>query len=278
MNRPEHPHADVLADHHARLLAGAEQAAVQRHLAGCPGCQRVVAELDEVSRLLAAEGHRPVTMPASVAARLDGALAEESAQRSDRGAVEGGEHRSVAVTSLASRRTSGEPFGRRRVWPALAAAAAVVVVSAVGFQVMQGQGQGADSAASGGGAQDSVQEGGAAAAPESDDSSPESGVPSTPTDALKAAPEFRSTSRSSVAELTALARALARGNTEMAVRARGVCATPLDDSGNFASAAVPVSLIRWQGRPAILQVDVAGHRLVVLDCETARQRLFSTTY
>ncbi len=268
MNGPEHPHVDALADHHEGLLAGDEQAAVQRHVAGCADCQRFVAQLDEVSRLLSAEGQRPVTMPTSVATRLEGALAGEAAQRSGRVAGDGA-HRSAAVTSLASRRTPGERSGSRRVWPVLAAAAAVVVVSAVGIQVMQGGG-GADNAARGGGsAEDAVQEGGAAAAPEKGDTPTEGNVKSE-------IPSFRGTSPASVAALSALARDLADGNPQPALSVVGVCVTTT--TNDFGAATRPVSLIQWRGKPAILEVDVARHRLVVLDCKLPGRRLFTTTY
>ncbi len=269
MNGPEHPHVDALADHHAGLLAGDEQAPVQQHLAGCADCRRVITQLDGVSRLLTTEGQRPVTMPTWVAGRLERALAEEAAQRTSRGAPQGHEQRRTVI-SLASRRTPGETSDRRRLWPLLAAAAAAVVVSAVGIEVMQGQGQSADTAASGGGgAEDAVREGGAAAAPEKGEAPTEGNLSSE-------IPSFRGTSPASVAALTALARDLADGSSQPALSVVGVCVTTTAD--DFAADTGPVSLIRWQGKPAILEVDVARHRLVVLDCLTPGRRLFTTTY
>ena len=266
MNGPEHPHVDVLADHHDGLLAGDEQEAVQHHLAGCAGCRHLVAQLDEVSRLLAVEGQRPVTMPGSVAARLEGVLAEEAAKSAGSSAQRGDEHRSAAVASLTSRRAPGARSGHRRVWPVLAAAAAVVVVSAVGIQVMQRHGgEGLSAGAQNDSVDESVQEG-AAAAPEGDSPASANG------DFIAKAPAFRKSQRASVA---ALARNLAQGNSE-ALDARSVCSTPALEAS--AAQAGPVSLIRWQGSPALLQVNVAQHRLVVLDCKTASRELFATAY
>lgn len=278
MNGPEHPHVDVLANHHEGLLAGDEQATVQHHLAGCADCQHLVAQLDEVSRLLAAEGHRPVTMPSSVAARLEGALAEEAAQRSGRSAEQRDGQQGAAVTSLTSRRAPGARSAHRRVWPGLAAAAAVVVVSAVGIQVMQqGQGGGsADSSAGGqnGSAEEDVQEG-AAAAPGDGPTSANGDVPRTQDNLsrLKQAPAYTASQRASV---SALARDLLRGRTAV-LDASGVCASPTTAESTAAELG-PVSLIRWQGRPALLQVNVAHHSLMVLDCKTASRQLFATTY
>ncbi|MBA2697474.1 MAG: hypothetical protein H0U61_01725 [Nocardioidaceae bacterium] len=270
MNGPDHPPVDRLADHHEGLLAGDAQATVQSHLAGCSDCQRLLAQLDDVPQLLADEGSRPVTMPSSVAARLEGALAEEAAKRTDRSAHQGDDQPRAAVSSLTSRRAPGARSAHRRVWPVLAAAAAVVVVSAVGIEVMQGQGQSADTAASGGGgADDTLQEGGDAAAPEKGDA-PTEGTLGSKT------PSFRGTGPASVAALTALARDLAQGNPRPALSVGDVCVTK--SAEDFAADTGPVSLIRWQGRAAILEVDVARHRLVVLDCLTPGRRLFTTTY
>lgn len=267
MNGPEHPHVNVLAAHHEALLAGDEQKAVQHHLAACADCQRVVAQLDEVSRLLTAEGRRPVTMPSAVAARLEGALTEEAANRYARDTPPYDEHRSAAVTSLTSRRASGARSAHGRVWPVLAAAAAVVVVSAVGIQVMRGD-EGADVNADSAVSRDhgGQAEPDGAAAPNGDASA------STQGDVAATAPAFSKSQRASV---SALARNLAKGSSEV-LDATGVCAAPPVESAS--AGAGPVSLIRWQGSPALLQVNVAQHRLVVLDCKTASRQLFATTY
>ncbi len=121
-----HLDATVVADLAEGLLAPADAAAAEGHLAGCAACRDVHDQLGRVVSLLR-DAREAGPMPADVAARLDAALAAESARtrtpspaRAERPVVE-----------LATR-------GRRRLpqlrWPGpgLAAAAAAAGVIALG--------------------------------------------------------------------------------------------------------------------------------------------------
>jgi hypothetical protein len=75
----EHISVDELADGAERLLDPARAATVEAHVAQCPDCQVVAADLRKVTELLAADS--PPPMPAAVASRLDSVLASESKRR-----------------------------------------------------------------------------------------------------------------------------------------------------------------------------------------------------
>ncbi|MDQ3484019.1 MAG: zf-HC2 domain-containing protein, partial [Actinomycetota bacterium] len=71
MKDPAHPPVDLLADHHEGLVTAAQAVAVAAHLDTCAECRSLVAALDEVAEVLAAEGSRTPAMPASVASSLE---------------------------------------------------------------------------------------------------------------------------------------------------------------------------------------------------------------
>ncbi|MCP2313163.1 anti-sigma factor family protein [Kitasatospora paracochleata] len=75
----DHPDIDVLADLTEDLLPAERAAEVRAHLADCPDCAETHAALAEVSRLLG--DTEPPAMPEDIAARIDAALAAESAAR-----------------------------------------------------------------------------------------------------------------------------------------------------------------------------------------------------
>lgn len=256
MNAADHPLVDVIADHHAGMLDDETEATVARHVNGCGECRGLLRRIDSVAELLADEGTRPVPMPAPVAARLEQAVADESG------------HRKNQVSSLGDRRTP-QPSSRRvarRGWPLLAAAAAVVVASAVGFQVagdeslLQDGGSGGLSQSGGvvGQSQEDVEAGRA-----------EGDRPgSAPRDPSSQVPTLR---RDRQGELVRLGRSVATGRVRP-VPVGKTCATP----ASYADG--DVSLVRWNGDDAVVAVDPQARRVVVLDCDTASQRLFSVGY
>lgn len=125
-----HLDATVLADLAEGLLAPADAAAAEGHLAGCAACRDVHDQLDRVVSLLR-DAREAGPMPADVAARLDAALAAEPARTRTAPAARAGS----PAPALPTR-------GRRRLpqlhWPGprLAAAAATAGVVALGSWVV----------------------------------------------------------------------------------------------------------------------------------------------
>ncbi|GAA4857957.1 zf-HC2 domain-containing protein [Kitasatospora terrestris] len=76
----DHPDLDLIADLAEGLLPAASADELRAHLAGCPECADTSAALAEVSELLG--GVEAPSLPDTVAARIDAALAAESAARS----------------------------------------------------------------------------------------------------------------------------------------------------------------------------------------------------
>jgi hypothetical protein len=82
-----HPDDETIAAFREDLLPGRRAARIAAHLAECPRCAEVDAQLAAVTAALARTSTPP--MPASLAARLDAALAAEAAARSAAGAAAG---------------------------------------------------------------------------------------------------------------------------------------------------------------------------------------------
>lgn len=128
-----HLDADTVAAFREELLPGRKAAQVAAHLAACPQCAEIDAQLTAVTSILA---HAPTPpMPASLAARLDAALAAEVAARAA----------STAGMSTTGTSTPAQPSpGRRRraAWSRsglslrlATVAAAVVLVAGGGYAV-----------------------------------------------------------------------------------------------------------------------------------------------
>jgi hypothetical protein len=133
-----HVEVSVLAELSAGIIDGRRAARIHAHMAGCQRCARVSAGLSEVGVLLASVP--PPVMPTAVTTRLSAAITEEAIARSG-----------TAVTQV--RRLAGtEPFPRsgraaggrprnRLASPvavrACAAAAAVCLVAAGGYTIVQ---------------------------------------------------------------------------------------------------------------------------------------------
>jgi anti-sigma factor RsiW len=133
----DHLTAETVADHLEGLLGPGEAAEAERHLAICPECSALREDLGRLRAALAS--HSTVPMPASVAARIDVALAEAAEARAAAGlSADGrspsdreqtGKHlvRPAADESIGGRRAG--PVPRRRRWlPVLGGALATIAI------------------------------------------------------------------------------------------------------------------------------------------------------
>ncbi|HEX6197931.1 MAG TPA: hypothetical protein VFZ37_18610 [Jiangellaceae bacterium] len=123
-------HLDPLdvAEHAEGLLASDRATAVEAHLSSCAQCRELAASVSNVTATLSAEP-RELTIPDSVATRIDAALAEETAARA----------------ASAKPRSEGFLAGLRGRLPVIAAAAAsVAVLGLIGYSLT---GTGGDDAA-----------------------------------------------------------------------------------------------------------------------------------
>jgi hypothetical protein len=132
-----HVDVSVLAELSAGIIGGRRAARLHAHLAGCPRCARVSAGLSEVGVLLASVPS--AAMPAAVTRRLSAAIAEEAAARS---ATAGSPVRLAGQKPFrrAERAGGGRPRNRLTGPVAVrgfAAAAAVCLVAAGGYMVVQ---------------------------------------------------------------------------------------------------------------------------------------------
>lgn len=118
----EHLDTDTIADLIENLLPAPEAHRAREHVKACPDCQQTYDALVELSVDLAEEGRTDIPMPADVAEHLDAVIVSESVLRAS----------TVGVHSLAQIRE--EP--RRHLPKLLGAAAAVVVIAAIGVGVV----------------------------------------------------------------------------------------------------------------------------------------------
>ncbi|GAA0575157.1 hypothetical protein HPO96_16250 [Kribbella sandramycini] len=118
----EHLDTDTIADLIENLLPAAEAHSAREHVKACPDCQLTYDALLELSEDLAEEGRSDIPMPADVAEHLDAVISSEAVMRAS----------TVGVHSLVQIRE--EPH--RHVPKLLGAAAAVVLVAAVGVGVV----------------------------------------------------------------------------------------------------------------------------------------------
>jgi hypothetical protein len=145
-----HADAGTLAAFHEELLSSRKAGRVSAHLAGCPRCAALDAQLAEVTSLLSHTSAPP--MPDALTARIEAALAAEVAARAATGSVPAGDvsPRAVPATApgIAAPGTDGGPGGhgtaarragrpaRERSWLALrvaAVTAAVAVIAGGGY-------------------------------------------------------------------------------------------------------------------------------------------------
>ncbi|MDQ3484027.1 MAG: hypothetical protein M3445_01195, partial [Actinomycetota bacterium] len=183
-----------------------------------------------------------------------------------------GAERADGVHSLAERREAhGDrpPAAERRpAWPLLAAAAAVVVIATtVGVGVLlEDYGGSSDSSAGAGRAADEQGTSGEDAG----EAAPSPGSTSEKTPGALADPPSVDTVEPG--ELAELARELESG-TQQPVRPQRSCAKPTQRYGDG-----PVSLIVFDGDPAVAVLDTKTRTVTILDCATARAKLLATGY
>jgi hypothetical protein len=149
----EHADAETLAAFREELLSRRKAARVSAHLAACPRCAELDAQLTEVSALLTTSVTPP--MPDALTARIEAAIAAEAAARAvttadgalgaadgTRAAADGGRTVGAAGAGTGARDRAARPSrparGPGRSWLALrvvAVTAAVVVVAGGGYGV-----------------------------------------------------------------------------------------------------------------------------------------------
>jgi hypothetical protein len=118
----EHLDTDTIADLIENLLPAPEAHRAREHVKACPECQQTFDALTQLSEDLAEEGRADIPMPADIAEHLDQVIVSESVLRAS----------TVGVHSLVQIRE--EPH--RHVPKLLSAAAAVVLVAAIGVGVV----------------------------------------------------------------------------------------------------------------------------------------------
>lgn len=118
----EHLDTDTIADLIENLLPAPEAHRAREHVKACPDCQQTYDALVQLTEDLADEGRADIPMPAHVAEHLDAVIVSESVLRSS----------TVGVHSLVQIRE--EPH--RHIPKLVLAAAAVIVVGAVGVGVV----------------------------------------------------------------------------------------------------------------------------------------------
>ena len=249
----DHPSIETVADYRAGLLPEHEQAAVSAHVVSCVDCTAASEAVDEVVSLLTATSSAPLPMPPDVAARLDGALRDAGHEQSG--------------TVVPMGRSSAPSAQRRPRWalPLVAAAAAVVAVTAISFENLDplGGGSQAEDASSA----DSVAEGalgeagGARAEPGPEQQDHVAGDDKT-------SPLRDSLNPSNVAPFA-----------EMVTR-KGARVPAVPKS--CAPVRVPerqiVAAARWNNARAIVLVDREHRRVSVFDCETASRQFYTGKY
>ncbi len=256
MNQPRHPSTERISDLLAGALPATEAMDVNAHLASCSACRRAREDLLDLTAMLAEEGAAPVEMPPDVVAAVEAAVGRASLKRA-------GGYPTVEPV---------RPSAGRQPWKWLAGAAAAVVVAGVGVAGVQaishgGNSGNATSADSAGASNRSVaQQGGAynAHPPKavggrsSSSALPDGKVPAEALESLAPA-GVPGEARRLAARGAALPLALAAG-----------CATPID--------AGPSTVVRFEGRRAVLTVDLQTRLATIYDCATAKQTLYVTGY
>lgn len=131
--RSAHVDASVLAELSAGMISGRRATRIHAHLAGCQRCARVSAGLSEVSVLLASVPQS--AMPAAVTSRLSAAIADEAAAAGTPVRLASGETSRRA--ERAGRGRSKSRLARPVALRGFAAAAAVCLLAAGGYTIVQ---------------------------------------------------------------------------------------------------------------------------------------------
>jgi hypothetical protein len=241
VSQPEHPTGDQIADLLEGLTPAPAALELNAHLATCDACAAVRDAIMDVSVVLAAEAATPITMPADVAAALDGAI-----QRA-------GRERDAGATPI-----DPDARRRRRAVRWLTGAAAAVVVAGlvvVGIRQLPHQGTAESSAGTSPAQQQDSALGGAAAGSTFKTAGPNM----VPSPGGRLAPP-----------LDVRAAELAKHPASATPPHSVGCSVP--KGGGVSSA------ITFQGRRAVLRIDPARRTATVFDCRTASHVLVATRY
>jgi hypothetical protein len=245
----QHPTIDQVSDLVEGVLPASGALTLNAHIAGCTDCARLRDDIAAVRALLADTGAEPLPMPDDVAANLHSAIAAAARERA------------YGVTRIGS----PQPASKRLValrWLGGAAAAVVVTTLAVAGLRETGGSSGASNTnadrglraphgqkAEVGGEQDSGQ------FSSSGGSVPQSRPLTTP-------------------GVVTQARRLAAKSPHAYSLVDGVsgCATPQ------AGPDIRFAPVTWQGRRALLVVDLATKIATVVDCATAKTALYQVGF
>jgi putative zinc finger protein len=247
VTEPQHPSVEEISDLLAGVLPAAEAMDVNAHLAGCGVCRAERDALLDVTAWLGEEGAVPVVMPPEVSATIDAAIAQASSERAN------------------TERASSPGLARPLRWLAGAAAAVVVVAAGIaGLRALPDQGSASDTA-------------GTAAAGQQEQhrqmDSAGKGQKAAPF-ASGTAPHQAAIAQSfvlhSTAQVAATARRLAANGDGLVAPTAAGCAVPLNPG--------LVTVVRFQGRPAVLSIGQHTRLATVYDCATATKTLVVTGY
>lgn len=138
MNDDAHPWIDEIADWRAGLLADRDATRVATHVGACADCTRAVGALADVDALLADEAAQTIDMPDDVLRAIDEAIGIAALER-------------AGVASLDSKRRDHDRrwSWRQRGVRSLTAAAAVLVVGAIGYGLDRSDSDSSGSASAG---------------------------------------------------------------------------------------------------------------------------------
>ncbi|MEJ7628297.1 MAG: zf-HC2 domain-containing protein [Nocardioidaceae bacterium] len=253
MTQSNHQSAERISELLDGGLPAAEALEVNAHLAGCAECREIRESLLAVTTLLADVGASREAMPDDVVARVDAALARV------------GTERAAGVRRLEPELVRRPPARRPLTW--LAGAAAAVVIAAVGVAGLKSlPSQDADTAATGGRGADSrvTDQRGTSAVP--------SAVPSG--GSAGASGEGEPGHESTLDYLTA---------TDIPAAARRLAAAPKQLLPTDDRCAAPVvgdrsTVVRFDGRRAVLSIMQDTRTATVLDCATGTRSLLVTGY
>lgn len=261
MTPPAHVSAEQVADLLEGILATVEADRVRSHLDGCPECRDLRAALLDVTAALAAEGSTIEPMPPAVAAALQEALMS--------GSVPAGPAADPPA-DLAAARSRRHPSLVQLSWLARAAAAVLIVaVGVAGWRALPHHGTTNAAPDAQSAMNDAAPSSGIVGGTRSGNGTPlpdgaltPSPPPAKQGPVLSLAPQ----------EVAAAARRLAVGSVPAAGRAVTAfgCASP--------AAPGPATVVRWDGRRAVLAADTGTRTAQVLDCRTATHVLFTVAY
>jgi hypothetical protein len=245
VTEPQHPSVEEISDLLAGVLPAAEAMDVNAHLAGCAACRAERDALLDVTAWLGEAGAVPVAMPREVSATIDAAIARASTER-------------------ASRSGLAPPWR----WLAGAAAAVVVVAGGIaGLRALTEQHSDYNTASTGAADQAPQQE---QHRPVESAGQGQKAMPSASGTAPRQAAIAQSSVLHSTAQVAATARRLAATGDGLIAPTAAGCAAPLTPG--------LATVVRFEGRPAVLSISLDTRLATVYDCATATKTLVVTGY